>query len=129
MKPILCILMGIFAFLSGCSKSGPIEGGLYYTPGEKGGYTVLKVLKIDDKGVHVRLYSNQYSSPPTHIDEATLYMAGMNRKEGEALGMGHLPLSKKAFEGWKAVFIQQSTVNEEELDGYKEWQKANGGYW
>jgi hypothetical protein len=120
--------MGLISFLFGCSRSSLVEGGLYYTPGEQGGYSVLKILKLDDGGVHVRLYSNQFTEPPMKIDESTLYMAGMNRKSGESLGMGHAPISKKSFAGWNAKFVQQSTVREEELEDYKMWLEAKGGY-
>jgi hypothetical protein len=120
--------MGLLSFLFGCSRSTFVEGGLYYTPGEKGGYSVLKILKLDDGGVHVRLYSNKLAEPPTKIDESTLYMAGMNRKPEESLGMGHAPISKKSFAGWNAKFVQQSAVKEDELDGYKMWLEAKGGY-
>jgi hypothetical protein len=120
--------MGLLAFLFGCSRQRLVEGGLYYTPGESGGYSVLKILKLDDGGVHVRLYSNHFSEPPVKIDESTLYMAGMKRKPGESMGMGHAPISKKSFAGWHALFVQQSTVKEEELEGYKMWLDAKGGY-
>jgi hypothetical protein len=128
MKPLLLVLMGFLSFLAGCSGPKLVEGGLYTTPAEKGGYSVLKVLKLDERGVHVRLYSNHFAEPPKKIDESRLYMAGMNRKPGETLGMGHAPVSKQSFEGWKATFVQQSTVKEEELEGYKMWLEGKGGY-
>ena len=120
--------MSILSILTGCSNSSPKEGGLYYTHHENGPYSVLKILKIDDEGVHVRLYSNQYSTPPTKIDESTLYLAGIDAKPNESLGMGHAPLSRKTFEAWHATFFQQSSVKEDELDGYKMWLEAKGGY-
>ncbi len=46
----------------------------------------------------------------------------------ERLGVGHTPISKKSFAAWHATFVQQSTVSEEELDGYKVWLDAKGGY-
>jgi len=43
MTPLLPLLiMGVVSLLFGCSRSNVIEGGLYCTPGEKGGYHVLK---------------------------------------------------------------------------------------
>lgn len=128
MKPFVIILMGFISFLVGCSRAKLIEGGIYYMAGEKGGYSALKILKLDDRGVHVRLYSNHFSEPPRKIDEITLYMAGMDRKPEETLGMGHAPVSKQSFEGWKAAFVQQSTVKEEELESYKMWFEEKGGY-
>ena len=127
-KPFFLILMGLLSFLTGCSRPKLVEGGLYYTRSENGGYSVLKILKRDDHGVHVRLYSNHFDEPPTKIDERTLYLAGVDHKPGETLGMGHAPISKKSFESWKATFVQQSAVKEEELEGYNEWKKASGGY-
>jgi hypothetical protein len=131
MKILLVILVAFFSLLSGCSPSKSpqlVAGGLYYTPAEKGGYSVLKILKMDDRGVHVRIYSNVFPTLPKDIDESKLYMAGVNHKPNETMGMGHTPLSLKTFEGWNATFFQQSTVKEKELEGYKEWEKAKGGY-
>lgn len=122
------MVMGPLAFLIGCSRGKLIEGGLYATPSENGGYSVLKILNLDDGGVHLRLYSNSFGELPKKIDESALYMAGMNRKPHETLGMGHAPISNKSFAGWNAVLIQQSTVKEEEIEGYKLWLEAKGGY-
>jgi hypothetical protein len=121
---------GLAALLSltSCSGRQVVEGGLYSTPAEGGGYSVLKVLKTDKGGVHLRLYSNHYVQPPVKIDESTLYMAGINRKPGENLGMGHAPISWKSFATWGAKFVQQSTVTEDELAGYRMWLEAKGGY-
>jgi hypothetical protein len=115
-------------FLPSCSRTEYVEGGLYYTEGEAGTYAVLKILKIDDGGYHLRLYSNMYSEPPDHIDESTLYIVGADHKPNETLGMGHVPISKDSFTSWNAHFIQQSTVKVEELDGYKIWRDASGNY-
>jgi hypothetical protein len=128
MKPPLVLAMSLLSFLFGCSREKLVEGGFYYTPAEKGGYHVLKILKLDERGVHVRLYSNRFPSPPTRVDENTLYLATVHQPE-EDPGLGHLPASKETFASWKAVFIQQSTVKPEELDGYEEWKNAKGGYW
>ena len=89
---------------------------------------MFKVLKIDNGGFHVRLYSNQFPESPRKLEESKLYMAGVDRKPNERLGMGHCPVSKKSFLGWGATFIQQSTVSPEELEGYKMWLEAKGGY-
>lgn len=129
MKPALVAVMSLLLLLFGCSRKKLVEGGLYYTPAEKGsGYNVLKILKLDDHGVHIRLYSNHFVAAPTRVDEATLYMAGIDHKPGEALGIGHLPLSTASFAGWRPVFVQQSTVKPDELEGYEEWKKASAGY-
>lgn len=60
---------------------------------------------------------------PAYV-EGGLYLTP--RKGGG--GMGQLPLSHKSFEGWHAIFVQQSRVAEGELEGYAMWKEANGGY-
>jgi hypothetical protein len=120
--------MGLLASLFGCSRPNWVEGGLYCTPNKDGSYSVFKLLKIDDGGFHVRLYSNPFREPPKRIDESTLYMAGMDHKPNERLGMGHCPVSKKSFLSWGTAFIQTSTVSTEELEGYNMWLDAKGGY-
>jgi hypothetical protein len=124
------LAMSLLSFLLGCSKSESqlVEGGLYYTQNENGSFSVLKILKLDKGGVHVRLYSNQFPEPPIKVDESVLYMAGVERKPNETLGMGHAPISKRSFEGWKAMFFQQSSIKDDELEGYKMWLEAKGGY-
>jgi hypothetical protein len=128
MKPPLLLAMGVFSLLFGCSRAKPVEGGLYYTRGDSVDYNVLKILKLDDRGVHVRLYSNHFAAPPARVDERTLYMAGVDHKPGDGPALGHLPVSKETFASWNAIFVQQSTVKSEELDGYNEWKNAKGDY-
>ncbi len=125
----------LFSMLSGgassASRPAPaawVEGALYVTPQDNGGFAPLKLLKVDEHGIHVRTYSNVYPAIPAAIDEATLYMAGMDRAAGEPLGMGHLPVSRQSFVSWGAVFVQQSSVAEAELEGYQMWLEAEGGY-
>jgi hypothetical protein len=124
----LVLTIGLLSIIISRSRTKLSEGSLYYFPNENGSYSVLKILKLDDQGVHVRIFSNQFSSPPSKVDESALFMAGVDHKPNETLGMGHTPLSKKSFEGWKTTFFQQSTVKEEELEGYRMWAEAKGGY-
>ena len=105
-----------------------VEGGLYVAPGEDGTFRALKILKLDDEGVHVRIYSNVFRSMPASIDEASLYLAGSDHAPDEPLGMGHLPLSKQAFATWHPTLIQSSAVSAGELEGYALWLEAEGGY-
>lgn len=127
---LMLIVKGVCSLLIRRIGMRVIEGGLYSTstPAENGGYRVLKILKVDHKGVHVRFYSNQFDQAPVKIDENTLYMVGADRKPNEALGVGHLPISKMKFATWGVRFVQQSTVTEDELDGYRMWLADKGGY-
>jgi hypothetical protein len=120
--------------LVGCSRSGGgsssdlKEGGIYSFKNDNGAYSVLKVLKVESAGLHVRVYSNQFDSPPTQVDEGTLIIAGLNHKPNEILGQADLPILKQAFDNYKAAFVQQSTVKDDELTGYKTWKAAGGKY-
>jgi hypothetical protein len=55
-------------------------------------------------------------------------MAGTDRRPEEPMGMGHLPISHRSFASWNAVFFQQLRVTDDELDGYRMWAEAKGGY-
>lgn len=127
-KRLMAMIFGSALAISPAACAELAEGGLYATPQENGTYSVLKILKRDGHGVHVRVYSNVYETLPRQVDEATLYMAGADKKDNELLGMGHLPISNETFAGWGAVFIQQSTVKPDELEGYEYWREAQGGY-
>lgn len=106
------------------------QGYFYATPREKGGYNVLKVLKTDHEGLHIRLYSNVYPNLPTDLDITTLYLAGLDEQSEQIdLGMGHLPISFDSFMTWQAVPLNQfEPVSEDQLEGYRMWQEAEGGY-
>ena len=128
LKRLFSVLLGTTRTTSPAADRRWIEGGLYVVPRENGNFVPLKILKVDDHGVHIRIYSNLYPTPPTHIDESILYMAGVDKREDEPLGMGHLPISGESFSGWGAAFVQQSSVGAEELEGYQMWLEADGGY-
>jgi hypothetical protein len=128
LKRLLVFIFSILAVASCTSTPQWTEGGLYATPQDDSTYTVLKILKLDDHGVHIRLYSNVFKSLPKSIDESSLYMAGIDHKPNEVLAMEHAPISKQSFSAWRAIFIQQSSVSPDELEGYHMWLEASGGY-
>jgi hypothetical protein len=129
-RPLSRAALAIGALLSlvGCTRPDVREGALYTTKETDGSYGIIKVLKTDDGGVHLRVYSNRFEARPTSVRESDLYMAGMDRKAGEQLGMGHAPISWRSFRTWGAEFVQVSSVAESELEGYRMWQEAEGGY-
>jgi len=117
------------------SASDWVEGGLYTTPWGNGRYAVLKILKLDEHGVHMRRYSNVYDTRPSSLDESSLRVHGIEAliqgvevREDAPLGVGHMPVSKGTFASSGAIFIQTSTVSSEELEGYEMWREAEGGY-
>lgn len=122
-KSILLIIL----FTQSAIAENWVEGAIYSAPYESG-YTIVKVLKLDTGGVHLRLYSNLYPNRPNQVDEAKLFMAGVGQDKNVPLSMGHLPISHQSAATWRMEFIQQSVVTKEELEGYYMWKEAEGGY-
>jgi len=100
-------------------------GALYSVPNH-GGYNVIKVLKVEKKGLHVRFYSNRYSTKPTQINESELYIS--STIQNNTVGQPHYPLSYVTLETWRADFIQQSSVSPEELESYHQWKRHKRGF-
>jgi hypothetical protein len=125
---VRAILAALFAFACRTSEPTYVEGGLYSVPHENGKYIVVKILKVDAGGVHVRSYSNLFDQRPRDVDESKLYMADIDHKSSEALGMGHLPVAKESFRQWDAQLIKVVRVRDDELEGYRMWLDAKGGY-
>lgn len=98
-------------------------GGLYSVR-EGAGFGIAKVLVVDSAAVHVRVYQQKYASRPTTIDPGTLTLGKLGDKD---FSIGHVPLSRKSFSSWDPIFLNQQSVSEDELDGYRIWQHGNGG--
>lgn len=115
----LCVVaVGALGVLATCrARPRYVEGGLYSVSADNGRFAVVKILKIDDGGVHLRMYSNTFAQRPSNVDTSTLYMAGVDHKPTEHLGMGHAPLSHASFQTWGAAFIKREPVRDEELEG------------
>jgi hypothetical protein len=102
-------------------------GGLYSVISGDGNYSVAKILALDEEAVHVRLYKNKFRSRPQAIDPSILALGSIYDEDG--FGMGHLPLSREGFAGWQPIFLTQTSVTEEELEGYEIWKEDGGGVW
>ena len=107
-----------------------MEGGLYAILDDSGvGYKVLKILKIDDYGFHIRIYNNLFRNIPKTLDPYTLSMGPSDIEEQDnIISHGHLPISKEHFYNWKMHFIMRTEISPDELVGYKIWLEHEGGY-
>lgn len=101
------------------------EGGIY-SIWKSGSFGAAKLLRRDDKGVHVRVYANTWQERPTEIETGTLGMETSG--EGMPKAFGHMPLATHAFLAMGPKLSARSEVKEDELDGYKLWQENQGGY-
>jgi hypothetical protein len=101
--------------------------GLYSVISGDGRYSVAKILALDEDAVHIRLYKNKFPSRPRTIDPSVLSLGSIYDEDG--FGMGHLPLSQEGFGNWQPVFLVQTSVSDEELEGYEIWKEDGGGVW
>ena len=101
------------------------EGGVYSIDNGDGKFGVVKILKLEPGIVHVRVYKNKFATRPTTINLDELSLGSIKDKDG--FGMGHLPISEKDFNGWKAVVLTKTEVKADELEGYNLWKEAGGG--
>ena len=100
------------------------EGSYYFT--RSGDVDIVKVLKIDDGGIHLSLFSNSYKTAPTKLDVEELSFSADDRSGNS--GIGHIPITLDKFFAWSPTQIQEGQVLESELEGYNMWLEAKGGY-
>lgn len=100
------------------------EGSYYHTPA--GDVDLVKVLKSDEGGVHVRLYSNHYSPDSNDFDFSDLKISTC--EDSGKRGIGHIPISLDRFLAWGPTHVADGVVTEDELEGYNTWKNASGGY-
>ena len=122
------VLVGLLSglFCGSASAQTAKAGALYSLENGDGRYTVAKVLKVEPYGVHVRLYANKFQARPEKVDPASLSLGTVHDKDP---GIGHLPVTHKQFQAWHPVFVTDSPVAEDELEGYREWRSAGGRFW
>lgn len=99
------------------------------------GFQVVKLLRGQFRGVHLRMYSSVFPERPTAIDEAglesrppDLALVAAGRPSPEPFAIGHIPLSHRAFVELQPEFIQMALVDPDELLGFEEWRLAKGGF-
>ncbi len=84
-----------------------------------GTFNVAKVLVVDDRGLHVRVYAEQFLERPTTLP-ATLEVGSVY--DGGVFGVGHIPVTVAQYEAWAPELLAVEPVTEEDLDGYHAWQ-------
>ena len=99
------------------------------------GFGIVKLLRSEFLGVHVRLYSNAFAVRPSSVDEASLESrppdlapVAIALPPAEPFAIGHLPLSHVAFARWKPELVALTLVDPSELLGYEEWKLAKGAF-
>jgi len=105
-----------------------IAGDIVSVATDDGKFGVMKILAVDDAGIHTRLYVQRFAERPRLADISELSTAPFGPENGNPLSIGHLPLTHDGFAIWQPEVITNRLVREEELMGYRMWQKAQGGY-
>ena len=125
---LLLLLTTTTVWCVNCAKQRPElrAGGLYSVDDGDGTFSVVKILVLDDSAVHIAIYVNKFPTRPTTIDPSALTFGSIDDEnvEDEGIGMMHLPLSREVFERDRPVFISQTSVTAEELEGYNMWKEA-----
>ena len=87
---------------------------------------IVKLLGLEDHICHLRVYKQKFQSRPATVDVGSLSLGKPGDPDG--FGMGHMPLTTRAFAAWKPVVIGKQEVRKDELDGYEMWKEGGGGY-
>jgi hypothetical protein len=96
---------------------------------DDGLHGVVKVLAVDRQGVHARLYVQRFEQRPCQVEVRELSTAPFGQGHDNPFSIGHMPLSHAAFAAWQPQTLARGeAVAEEELEGYRTWQEAKGGY-
>jgi len=113
----------------GSTPGKPFKAGdLLSVLTESGQFGVMKVLAVDDRGVHARLYAQRFNDRPQLSDLSGLSVLSVFPEHGNPFSFGHMPFSHSSLVSWEPQVLGSEPVSEEELAGYRLWQKENGGY-
>ena len=107
-------------------RSHNYETGGIYAVWTQGCYRAVKILCVDDGGVHLRLYSNSWETRPMHFEPTQLIFGDASGNSARAIG--HMPLVRASFLAMGPKLLVSTSVEESELDGYRLWAEAKGGY-
>jgi hypothetical protein len=106
----------------------PVPGQLVSVLTDDGQIGVVKLLAVDEGGVHARLYVQRFRSRPREPELGELSTAPFGSGHDNPFSIGHMPLSHASFAGWAPEPICVREVADDELEGYRMWQDAEAGY-
>ncbi len=88
-------------------------------------YAIAKLLHVQIRGVHVRLYSDRFDIPPDTLNPWSLRL---DRYDAPNFSYGHTPMSRPTFAQTEPAYQRLAMCSVEELDGYRMWKEARGGF-
>jgi len=93
-------------------------GALYTYKCNDGSWRILKVLAVDERTVHLRLYSNKFKEEPQDVDSEVLTVIPSKEPNG-GVGIGHFPVGRGGFLTEEHVLIKIVPVKDDELEDYR----------
>ncbi len=109
----LCMVCSCSTQESTNTETELVVGGLYISQSDSGIYSVSKILAVEEMGVHVTLYSNEFETKPDDLNSSDLQSF-----------IGHVPMAKKGFLLGNPELLKVEEVTEEELVGYRYYLEA-----
>ncbi len=107
-----------------------VSGGLYACFKDDV-YTCFKVLAVDERGVHVKVFPAEFKQLPSASECRRLAALPSNAHsmcpEHKPL-IGHAPVLRSSLDQMDIRLIAASSVGDDELEGYRVWEEAQGGY-
>jgi len=103
----------------------PLVAGGIYSIEYGSAFGIVKILALTPGAVHVRLFQQSYWDRPNYVDLSTLTLGPHDDPAG--FSIGHMPITRQAFENSVPRLIAQVSVEEEELEGFRLWEEAEGG--
>ncbi len=89
------------------------------------GHGAAKLLHADRSGVHLRIFADRWPVPPDGVDPWALRLG---TGEDGVVGIGHVPLTLRAFAAMRPSFARLVMIGSSELGGYRMWRESGGGY-
>ena len=119
---LLIFIATSFIVYSCTDRGNKIQAGSICTIEDgEGKFGIVKVLVINDKEAHIKIYKNKYDQRPAKVDIKSLGLGSIDDKEG-GFGIGHIPLDRNGFDNWKPIPVAFEEVTKNELVGYEMWK-------
>lgn len=104
-----------------------VPGGIYSIDNKNGMFGAAKLLLSENGVAHIRVYKQKFAQRPRVIDPSALSLGSVHDPDG--FGLGHMPIRMAGFLSWRPIFLTQTPVVAEELEGYEIWKSEGGGVW
>lgn len=99
--------------------SGITPGAYYALQTGYNRFQVVRVIAIEECGVHFRMYQKWFDETPRHNDLEDLQQASTT----------YMPFRWWPFFVMGPEYLTQAPLSQEELDEYRQWREEDGMYW